>query len=189
MVTCDEYGTWHVRCEFFTPQLGLHERAKRDRAPYDLWVKDGLITATPGSSVDYAYIAQRLCELCDDYHVAMIAFDRWRIDVLQKELKNMSLDLPLHPFGQGYKDMSPALDVLEAELMQNRLFHGNNPVLTMCASNAVSVKDPAGNRKLDKSKATGRIDGLVAVAMAIGAAHSAQEKLIIIGSDDPGCYC
>lgn len=189
LVVCDEYGTWHVRCEFFTPQLGLLDRSKRDRAPYDVWVQQGLITATPGSSVDYSYVAQRLCEICDDYDVAMIAFDRWRIDVLQKELQSMNIELPLHPFGQGYKDMSPALDVLEAELLQNRIQHGNNPVLTMCASNAVSVKDPAGNRKLDKSKATGRIDGLVAVAMAIGAAHSAQEQTFTIGTDYEFLVC
>lgn len=179
MVTCDQFGTWHMRCEFFTPQIGLHDRAKRDRAPYDVWVQQGLIAATPGASVDYSYVAQRLCELCDDYDVIMIAFDRWRIDVLQKELQTLSVELPLQPFGQGYKDMSPALDVFEAELLQNRVQHGNNPVLTMCAANAVAVKDPAGNRKLDKSKATGRIDGLVAVAMALGSAHSAQEKAFI----------
>lgn len=189
IVACDEWGTWHVRCEFFCPALGLKDRCKRDRAPYDIWINEGLITATPGASVDYSYIAHRLMELCDDYNVVMIAFDRWRIDVLKKELQNLNLDLPLEPFGQGYKDMSPAIDVFEAELLQNRIFHGNNPVLTMCAANTVSIKDPAGNRKLDKSKSTGRIDGMVAVAMAIGAAHKEQENLIVISADDPGCMC
>lgn len=189
IVACDEWGTWHIRCEFFAPQLGLMERVKRDRAPYNIWAQDGLITLTPGASVDYSFVAARLCEICDDYNVALIAFDRWRIDVLQKELKTINIELPLQPFGQGYKDMSPALDILESELMQTRVYHGNNPVLTMCAANAVSVKDPAGNRKLDKSKATGRIDGLVAVAMAIGAAFAEQKDLIIISSTDPGCIC
>jgi phage terminase large subunit-like protein len=187
--TCDEWGTWHVKCEFFAPKLGIMDRVKRDRVPYDVWSRDGLITLTPGASVDYSFVASRLCEICDDYNIVSIAFDRWRIDVLQKELKTLHIELPLKPFGQGFKDMSPALDILEAELMQGRVKHGNNPVLTMCASNAVSVKDPAGNRKLDKSKATGRIDGMVALAMAIGAAFLEQEEIIVIRSSDPGCIC
>jgi phage terminase large subunit-like protein len=64
--------------------------------------------------------------------------------------------------------MSPAIDALEADLLIERIRHGGNPVLAMCAANAVAVSDPAGNRKLDKAKATGRIDGLVALAMAEG---------------------
>jgi len=65
--------------------------------------------------------------------------------------------------------MSGAIDALESELLNQRLAHGNNPVLTMCAANAIVTKDAAGNRKLDKAKVTGRIDGLVALTMAFGA--------------------
>ena len=71
--------------------------------------------------------------------------------------------------------MSPALDVLESELLNARLAHAMHPVLTMCAMNAVVAKDPAGNRKLDKHKATGRIDGMKALAMAIGIASTQEE--------------
>lgn len=71
--------------------------------------------------------------------------------------------------------MSPALDALEAELLNGRVAHGNHPVLTMCASNAVIERDPAGNRKLTKAKSTGRIDGLQALAMAMGAAVTNEE--------------
>jgi phage terminase large subunit-like protein len=184
VLVCKDYeGIWHVKSHFFTPLTGLRDRSQRDRAPYDVWHSQGFITATPGSSVDYSIVAETLCEICDDFDVSLIAFDRWRIDVLQKELQYRGRDLPLLPFGQGYKDMSPALDVLEAELLQTRVRHGNNPVLTMCAANSVAIKDPAGNRKLDKSKATGRIDGLVALAMAMGAAHGAQEQMMTIGQD------
>jgi phage terminase large subunit-like protein len=94
-------------------------------------------------------------------------FDRWRIDVFNKELERAGLDWPMEPHGQGFKDMSPALDTLEAELLNGRLRHGMNPVLTMCAANAVVTRDPAGNRKLDKHKANGRIDGMVALAMSL----------------------
>src|SRR3546814_8428330 len=80
-------------------------------------------------------------------------------------------------FGQGFISMAPALDNLEAELLNGRVRHGGNPVLRMCAVNAVVTKDPAGNRKLDKSKATGRIDGMVALPMALGVANTATPVL------------
>jgi phage terminase large subunit-like protein len=79
--------------------------------------------------------------------------------------------------GQGFKDMSPALDSLEAELLNGRIAHAMHPVLTMCAENAVVTKNPAGSRKLDKGKATGRIDGLQALAMAVGVAGVAPAPL------------
>lgn len=163
-------GIWHVRPEFFAPLDGIHDRALRDRVPYDLWHRQGYLTATPGASVDYGIVARRLVELCDDYPVQAIAFDRWRIDVLKSELARLGVELPLEPFGQGFRDMGPALDLLEADLLNEAIRHGNHPILTWCAANAVATTDPAGNRKLDKSKATGRIDGMVALAMARGVA-------------------
>lgn len=166
----DADGCWHVRSEFFAPQDGVYERAHRDRVPYDVWARDGFLTLTPGQSVEYGQVAQRLCDLCDEFDVREIAFDRWRIDVLKTELGRLDRELPMVPFGQGFKDMTPALDTLEHALIGGKLRHGGHPVLRMCAANAVATRDPAGNRKLDKSKATGRIDGLVALAMAIGRA-------------------
>ena len=160
-------GVWDVRSHFFAPADGIHDRSQRDRVPYDLWRDQGFITATPGATVDYGFVAAKLCELCDDYAVTAIAFDRWRIDVLQGELNRIGVELPMVPHGQGFKDMGPALDSLEAELANGRLRHGGNPVLTWCAANAIAVSDPAGNRKLDKAKSTGRIDGMVALAMAL----------------------
>ena len=71
-------------------------------------------------------------------------------------------------FGQGFVSMSPAIRELESMLLQKKLKHGNHPVLSMCAANAVTISDPAGNRKFVKSKSTGRIDGMVALAMAVG---------------------
>lgn len=176
-------GYSHVFPEFFAPLQGIVDRALRDRAPYDVWHREGLLTATPGASVDYSMVAARLCELCDDYDVAGIAFDRWRIDVLKAELARIGRELPLVPFGQGFKDMSPALDEVEAELTSERVRHGMHPILTWCAANAIATRDPAGNRKLDKSRATGRIDGLVAMAMAMGAAKKPGDTPAVIGSD------
>ena len=177
MVSQGEDGAWDTWCEFYAPRDGIEDRSKRDRAPYDMWWRQGHITATPGAAVDYEIIARRLVEISDDYELAAVAFDRWRIDVLQKELSRLGVELPLVPHGQGFKDMAPALDSLEAEIANGRIRHGNNPVLTNCAANAIAVTDPAGNRKLDKAKSTGRIDGMVALAMALRQATlGAQEE-------------
>lgn len=168
---------WHVHAEFFAPADGVYDRAQRDRVPYDLWADKGYITLTPGASVDYSFVAARLIQLREECDLQAIAFDRWRIDVLQKELAEVGAELPLVPFGQGYRDMAPALDATEGEFMNDRVRHGNNPVLTWCAANAIAVADPAGNRKLDKSKSTGRIDGMVAFAMAMGQAFMVEAQL------------
>lgn len=166
---------WHVKPEFFAPRVGVEERTRRDKSPYDVWASQGLITLTPGASIEYSAVAESLVTDCDAYQVAQIAFDRWRIDVLRSELTRLNAELPLVEFGQGFKDMAPALDALESIVANGKLRHGGHPVLRMCALNAIAVKDPAGNRKLDKSKPTGRIDGLVALAMAIGAASRASQ--------------
>lgn len=170
----DDDGDVHVVPEFFAPLIGVEDRSEKDREPYDMWGKQGKITLTPGSSVDYRYVAERLCELCDELPVKAVSFDRWRMDVLKRELSAIGTELPLVEFGQGFKDMTPALESLEALLLAGKVRHGAHPVLDMCAENAVAVMDPAGNRKLDKSKATGRIDGLVALAMAVGKASTQQ---------------
>jgi phage terminase large subunit-like protein len=163
-------GVWHTKPYFWTPEKGLIDRSKRDRQPYDMWVRQGYMQTTPGATVDYEYVAHDIAAILENLNVKAVAYDRWRIDLMRKELDKIGANLPLLEFGQGYKDMSGALDALESELLNKRVAHGNNPVLTMCASNAVVSKDPAGNRKLDKAKATGRIDGLVAMAMAFGMA-------------------
>jgi phage terminase large subunit-like protein len=167
-------GVWHVQTHFWTPENGLSDRSKRDRQPYDVWVKQDYMHTTPGATVDYEFIAQDIGIILAELNVKSVAYDRWRITILKKEFDSLGIDLPLIEWGQGFKDMSPAIDTLESELLNGRIAHGNHPVLTMCAANAVISRDAAGNRKLDKHKATGRIDGLVAMAMAFGVANAEQ---------------
>lgn len=174
------HGIWRVRAYFWTPSEGLKDRARRDRAPYDVWADQGYIRLCPGRSVDYEQIAREIAEICEDLCVHSIAYDRWRIDLLKKELADIGIGedaLRLVPHGQGFKDFSPALDALEVELVNGRIAHGANPVLGLCAANAIVAKDPSGNRKLDKQKATGRIDGMVALAMAFGATVLAASEV------------
>lgn len=168
---------WHVAAHFWTPEKGLRERTKTDRAPYDVWAKDGFIHTVPGASIDYEVVAKDMAELLADCDIKAIAFDRWRFDLLKKELDELGLsDWPLVPFGQGFKDMSPALEAVETALLNERVAHGGNPVLTMCAANARVERDAAGNRKLNKFKATGRIDGMVALCMALGVAQAQADE-------------
>lgn len=162
---------WGARVWFWTPEKGLDEREKQDRSPYLQWVHEGYLKTTPRATVDYDYVVREIAEILDDYpQLAKVGFDRWRIDIFKKAAEEISLDIPLVPFGQGYKDMSPAIDTFEKLLLNNEFCSGDNPVLTMCAANAVITFDPAKNRKFDKHKATGRIDGMVAVTMALGVA-------------------
>lgn len=168
-------GVWQTHAYFWTPAQGLHDRAQKDRVPYDLWVSQGFLRTTPGATVDYDYVAADIAEIVADLDVQAIAYDRWRIDLLIKELDRLGVDLPLVPWGQGFKDMAPAIDAVEAELLNARVAHGMHPALAMCAANAVVTKDPAGSRKLDKARATGRIDGMVAMAMAFGVAAQTEE--------------
>jgi phage terminase large subunit-like protein len=168
VLTCRRDGVLHVHPFFWMPQDSVADASKRDRAPYDVWVKQGLLRTTPGKVIDYDFVARDIGLICAGLNVAKIGFDRWRMDRMKGSLERMGVDLPLQEFGQGYQSMSPALDALEADLLGERVRHGGHPALAMCAANAVAVPDPAGNRKLDKSKATGRIDGMVALAMAEG---------------------
>jgi phage terminase large subunit-like protein len=180
-------GSWQVHPTFWLPKDGLHDKAKKDRVPYDVWHKDGHLLAAPGKSIDYEYVATYLRGVFDRYEIRALAFDRWNF----KHLKPWLLRAGFTPdevgdgdekkakfiqFGQGYQSMSPALRDLESEILNGRMAHGNHPVLTMCAANAVVIADPAGNKKLAKNKSSGRIDGMVALAMAFGVAPQSEEK-------------
>jgi len=165
---------WHVFPYFWTPKDTLLEREKRDRVPYSVWVDQGFIRAIPGKAIDLEVVAQDAKDICEELRPAKIAYDRWRIDVMKKEFERVAFDIPLEPFGQGMKDMSPAIDTLEAALLNANIAHGGNPVLTMCAAQARIQRDAAGGRKLTKINGTSRIDGLVALAMAIGCVSKAE---------------
>lgn len=163
-------GVWQVLPTFWTPESTLAERSKRDRAAYDVWVRDGFMRATPGPAVEYGFVARDIAEITSGMDIRRIAFDRHRMSTLQGELDRLGVVLPFEPFGQGFVSMAPAIDTTEIEFLHGRVRHGRHPVLTMCAANAVMVMDPAGNRKLDKAKSTGRIDGMVGLVMAMSVA-------------------
>lgn len=169
-------GTTAVRMFFWTPKATLRQRQDRDHAPYGLWVEQGHISATPGSAILYDYVAQEMAVILAKYNVQSIAFDRYRIDDLIHEMDKIGVNVSLKEHGQGIRDMTPAIECLEDNLLERRLRHGNNPVLRSCVSNAMITPDPAGGRKFDKIKSTGRIDGIVALAMALRLSSSVAEE-------------
>jgi phage terminase large subunit-like protein len=169
-------GVYHVHPLFWVPEIGLLDRAKRDRVPYDVWAEQGFLRLTAGATVDYEHVILDIAELLSGCNIVGISFDRWRIDFFNRDLERLGISFPMLPHGQGFRDMSPALDALEAALLNGKIRHGMHPVMTMCAANAVVTRDPAGNRKLDKHKANGRIDGMVALAMAMSQAGTLSDE-------------
>jgi phage terminase large subunit-like protein len=167
-------GVSHVVPTFWLPDYGLREKSRADRVPYDTWKDQGFLLTTPGKTVDYEFVAAGLWKDCQEFDVRKIGFDAWNFRHLKPWLlkagfseEQVEGDAAIfEPFGQGFKSMSPALRDLEAALLSETIRHAGHPVLSMCAANAVVTQDPAGNRKLDKAKASGRIDGMVALAMA-----------------------
>jgi len=154
--------------QFFLPADGIREKAKVEKVPYDLWADQGFLTLIDGPVIVPAIVARHVAEAAERYNMQMLAYDRWRIHDFQRELDMIGAQIPMLPFGQGFKDMAPAVDKLERLVAERKLRHGSNPLLNMCAANAVTERDPAGNRKLTKAKSVGKIDGLVALAMALG---------------------
>ena len=166
-------GAW-----FFKPSEYLADHERRDRVPYALWASQGYLEAVPGRSVHPKAVALKIAELFDRFEVLGLAFDRWGIQALLREFDGVGLEARKDggpgtgcgssSWGQGFKDMSPAVDALETAVLHSELKHDGHPILTWCMGNAVATTDPAGGRKLDKSKARFRIDGAVTLAMVLG---------------------
>ena len=165
-----EDGEFDVLPHFWLPADDLREREDTDRVPYVRWRDDGFLLTCPGRTIDPKAVALKIAELHGTYGIKAIGFDRWRVEDLRRELDSIGCDVALVPHGQGFRDMAPSIDVLERAVFDVKLRHAAHPILTWCASNAKTTTDPAGNRKLDKQRSTGRIDGLVALTMALGVA-------------------
>lgn len=160
---------WRLVPFAWLPEEGLQRKEEMDRVPYLAWRTAGYLETTPGKAISKLTIVKRLAELSSFFDLQLVGYDRWRMEDLKALAMDNAVALPpMQPFGQGYKDMSPAIEAFETALLNGKVVHPGNPVLTWCAANAVTVSDDAENRKLSKEKATGRIDLMVAAVMAIG---------------------
>lgn len=157
--------SYDVLMRFWIPGDTAHEKERKDRVPYSLWARQGSIKLTEGNVIDYGYIREELRELREQFTIQEIAFDRWGATKLVQDLQDDGFTVV--PFGQGYASMSPPTKELMNLVLSKKIRHGGHPVLRWNADNMVVSQDPAGNLKPDKAKATQKIDGCVALIMAI----------------------
>lgn len=169
----DQDGSIHLVCYAFTPMDGIKERAARDKIPLDAWARDGIVQAFSGRVVDYDMLCLFLREELSQKGITIdsIQFDRWKIASFKAaaERQGFAQEAVWVEVGQGFKDYSPRVDSFEKALLENRIRHGMNPILSMGAACSVVISDPTGARKIDKTKSIGggKIDGLVAAIMAV----------------------
>jgi len=176
----------------------MKERIKRDRVPYDQWIRKGLVKPSPGNATDYRLILDKILEIDETYKLEKLAFDPYGILPITNELGETFGDR-LFEFRQGWKTMSPACKDFQVLVINERLKHGGNPVLRWMASNFVVKMDHAGNVVPDKPSAAQKIDGIVALIMALdtaekhgvspyGSIYDDQEQrprgIIVIGGED-----
>lgn len=168
-----EHGRYQVVPFFWVPEDGARERQERDRVPYLDWIKEGLITATPGKRTDYDVIRRDVNALLKEFSFKEVALDPWNANQFGVQLSGDGFDVI--EFRQGFASMNEPTKELEALIVDGTLEHGGHPILRWMASNVSVRTDPAGNWKPDKEHSSEKIDGIVAMIMALGRATIAPE--------------
>ena len=156
---------YYVLPYFWVPEENMTVRVRRDHVPYDIWERKGFLKTTEGNVIHYGFIEKFIEDLWQDYNIREIAFDRWGAVQMVQNLEGAGFTVV--PFGQGYKDMSPPTKELMKLVLEKRIAHGGHPVLSWMMDNIHVRTDPAGNIKPDKAKSTEKIDGAVALIMAL----------------------
>lgn len=162
----DEEDVVDIVMHFWIPEESMRNRSLRDRVPYDVWVKDGFISATPGNVVDYDQVERDILEIGAMYHPKEVAIDPFNATQVSAHL--IAAGLNVVDVRQGYLTLNAPTKELGRRVVSKGLRHGGNPVLTWNASNVVVQQDPSGNIKPDKGKSIERIDGVSAVVNALG---------------------
>jgi len=150
---------------FWIPEENIDLRVRRDHVPYDVWEKQDFLMTTEGNVVHYGFIEAFIEKLSEKYNIREIAFDRWGAVQMVQNLEGMGFTVV--PFGQGFKDMSPPTKELMKLTLEKKIAHGGHPVMRWMADNIFIRTDPAGNIKADKEKSTEKIDGVIALIMAL----------------------
>lgn len=160
--------TWDLLLRFWIPEDNMRARVQRDRVPYDAWVRDGWLQATPGNVIDYEFIHAEVLALAGRFELQGLAFDPWSATQTATYLGGEGV--PMIEVGQGFKSLSEPSKKFEELVVAGQWRHGGHPVMRWCVSNVAARQDPAGNIKPDKSASTERIDGVVATIMAVSRA-------------------
>lgn len=158
-------GVYTVLPYFWVPEDTIDLRVRRDHVPYDVWEKQGYIQSTEGNVIHYGYIEKFIETLGERFNIRQIAYDRWGATQISQDLENYGFTVV--PMGQGFASMSPPTKELMTLTLQKRIAHSGHPVLRWNMDNIYVRTDPAGNIKADKSKSTEKIDGAIAMIMAL----------------------
>ena len=161
----EEDPNYYTLPYFWIPKENMDRRVAKDHVPYDSWELKGFINTTEGNVIHYGFIESFIEELGTKFNIKEIAFDRWGAVQMTQDLENMGFTVI--PFGQGYKDMSPPTKELMNLVLTGNLKHNGHPVLRWMMDNIAIKPDEAGNIKMDKAKSTEKIDGAVALVMAL----------------------
>jgi phage terminase large subunit-like protein len=159
---------------FWLPEEGLLDRDRKEGGHYRTWRDQGMLETTPGRAINFKFIIKRLAEIRAQYDLQAVAYDRFAINSFKMQCGEMGVQLPLVERGQGFVAMSPAVQALEAAVLDRRIHHGGHPILRWQVGNVAITMDPSGNRKPDKKRATGHIDGVSAMLMALAIAEQPQ---------------
>lgn len=178
----DGDGGFDVLPFFWVPEGGMRERVTRDRVPYDHWRDEGLLFTTSGHVTDYSHIRAFVRELADEFDLREIAFDRWGATQLVTQLQEDGANCV--PIGQGFASLSAPTKELEKLVLSGSLRHAGHPVLRWMAGNVAVEQDPAGNVKPSKKKSTEKIDGIVALIMALDRAIRVESGASVYDADD-----
>jgi phage terminase large subunit-like protein len=155
-----------VLCWFWCPEDGAKQRSFSDGVDYLSWGADELLTLTSGNVTDYSYIKSEVLRIASEFDLQSIAYDRYNASQLVIDLTDEGLEM--QPFGQGFISMNAPCRELERMILAGELDHGGNPILRWMAGNVSLKTDEAGNFKIDKKQSKEKVDGMVALAMAIG---------------------
>ena len=161
-----EPGKITVLPRFWCPESRLTSESNTYRDQYQAWVRNGWMTATPGDAVDYAWVRKQVLEDAQQFQLIDLNVDRlFQGYQLSQELTDEGL--AVFGMGQGFYSMAGPMKEFERRLLAKQIQHGGNPVLRWMAGNVAVKQDPAGNLKPDKAESQGKIDGIVALLMAL----------------------
>ena len=173
-------GVCYIQPHFWIPEDRIRERSSRDRVPYDVWSQDGSVHVTPGNVIDFSWIESDLLDISSRFSVQAVAFDPFQATQLSTRM--LSEGLPMIEVRPTVLNFSEPMKTLEALVLQKKLVHDGDPVLTWMASNVVAHLDVKDNIYPRKERAENKIDGIVALIMAISRAIKPGEN-VVLGSD------
>ena len=168
----DDDPNWVVLPRLFVPGDNAAKRERDERVPYETWGHQGHLILTEGNRVDYECIRQQILDDGQRFGLRDIGADKWNLEYLRQRLP----DVEVVEYGQNYKDMSaPTKELIDSLIPACEIRHNGNPAMKWMAGNLVLFTDGNENAMPNKKKSTGKIDGFVALIMAIGRAMLAMD--------------